>query len=385
MKQKVLFKGRFLLSILILVGCATFSSSDNVLPPAPLVDFKPTIKINELWKSRIGKGSGNHYLRLNPVIKDNKIFVADYSGNVVAFDVDSGQIIWQQRLDVSISSGISIDGDKLFIATGEGGIVALNASDGELLWNTLVGSEILATPTATKGIVLAKSIDGSITALSQNDGKQLWHFDQEVPPLILHASSQPQVAGQSAVVGFANGRLVSLALHTGKLLWNKKIAEGKGATVIERMVDIDVSPIVVRGVVYVATYQGKIAALELQSGRILWRHTISSYAGIAADLKNVYISDAKSYVWAFDEETGAVIWRQAQMEGRMLTGPALLNNYIVVADMEGYLHWLSKENGDFVARNELDSSGVIVSPIVAGNRVYVYSRDGYLYAFNIAE
>jgi outer membrane protein assembly factor BamB len=374
----------FLITILLagifsLSACT--SSPDNTLPPAPLVKLAPTIQVNKLWSTHVGRGAGKYYLRLAPTVVGNTVFTVSYDGNITAVNASNGKIIWQVKTGRYLTSGAGASFGKLFVATGNGGIAALRQSDGKRLWVTQVSSAILATPISYNGIVLAKSIDGSLTALSQQDGRQLWRFTQEVPSLILQASSVPQFAGNLVVAGFANGKLAVINSQSGKPLWVKAMAEPKGTTAIERMVDIDVNPIVVRGVVYVATYQGKIAALDVNSGRLIWQRKVSSYAGIAADYQKIYLSDADSHVWAFDQNEGVPVWRQMKLTGRMITGPALLGNYVIVADSYGYLHWMSKSTGAFVARNDLNGSGVLTPPVVSGNTVYVYTKGGDLYAF----
>ena len=59
---------------------------------------------------------------------------------------------------------------------------------------------------------------------------------------------------------------------------------------------------IANGVIYVATYQGHVAAVSLKSGDILWEHAISSYSGLALGQRLLFVSDAQSTVWAFDHE-----------------------------------------------------------------------------------
>ncbi len=349
------------------------------MSPTPLVNFKPSINVNQLWSVQATRGTNKNYLRLTPGISQSKIFVDGYKGNVVALNRKTGVEQWKVNLGKRLTSGVDYSGGKIFLASENGQVYALSASNGALVWQAPVTSEVLATPTVVGGIVLVKSIDGALTALSASDGRQLWRYTQTVPSLILHESSSPVVAGSYAVSGFSNGILAVVNKNSGRALWARPVAESKGTTDIERMVDIDLSPVVVHGIVYVATYQGYIAALSLQSGQLIWRHKISSYSGIAADISRLYISDSQSYLWAFGQNAGAVIWRQKDLAGRRITGPALMSNYVIVADGYGYVHWMSKNDGHFVARNNVGED-VIVDPVVRGKTAYIYTEDGKLVA-----
>jgi len=367
----------------LLSACGWFGSKDNTTPPAPLVQFKPSLNVTPLWSTQVGSGSKKYYLKLTPAVANNKVYATDYNGRVTALDRASGRMIWQIKIGTDLTSGVAVDGSQLFIGTEDGQVIALSQKDGSQQWKTPVGSEILAAPVTAHGMVLVKSMDGVLTALSEKDGRQLWHFEQDVPSLILHICSQPQIAGSYVVAGFANGKLAVINLKSGKPLWVRPIAEPVGTTDIERMVDIDISPVVVDGVIYVATYQGEIAALDLKTGQIIWRHKVSAYAGMTADSDRIYLSDAKSHVWAFDEDEGTVLWRQSKLNARMITGPALMGRYVVVADAEGYLHWMSRRDGHFVARSYIGGNGVLADPVTIGHTVYTYSRDGMLSAFKI--
>lgn len=373
------------LIIMLLVGCVSLGACtgarDNTLRPAPLTEYTPKINVVPLWSARVGDGANKFYLRMQPAVTQNIIYTASYNGTICAVCANNGKISWKTNLKTRLTSGVSFNAGRLFVATKQGQVVAMSAVNGQQLWITQAGGTILTAPKAYNGIVLAKSIDGSLTALSERSGRLIWRFTQTVPSLILHASSQPQFANDLAVAGFANSAVVAINSWSGKVAWLQKLVQPTGLTDIENMADIDANLVIVSGVVYVATYQGYVAALDLKSGHEIWRHKISAYAGISADYQNVYVTDAKSHIWAFSKDSGASFWHQAVLQGRKLTGPAIIGRYLVVADAYGYLHWLDKTNGTLVARNELRGHGAFTSPVVRGNIVYVYTSAGYLMAF----
>lgn len=380
---------RICLIIMLIISCVSLSActgaKDNTLRPAPLTKYTPKIQVMPLWSTRVGDGANKFYLRMQPAVSKNVIYTASYNGKICAVCASDGKIIWKTNLRVRLTSGVSVNAGRLFVATEEGQVVGMSAVNGKQLWVTQVGGTILTAPKAYNGIVLAKSMDGSLTALSERDGKLMWRFTQTVPNLILHASSQPHFANGLALAGFANSSVVAVNSWNGKVVWLQKLVQPTGVTDVENMADIDANLVVVSGVVYVATYQGYLAALNLKTGHGIWRHKISAYAGIAADYQNVYVSDAKSHIWAFSEDSGTSLWHQTALQGRFATGPAIMGRYLVVADAYGYLHWLDKTNGTLVARNELRGHGAFTSPVVRGNDVYVYTSTGYLMAFRKCE
>lgn len=359
------------------------SSPDNTEKPAALVQFEPTIFVQNLWATRVASGVDKNYLRLTPDVLGNRVFVDGYNGDLASVELASGNVLWHVQTHEKLTSGVCAFNGKLFTGTENGEVIAFSQKDGQIIWRAPASSQVLATPVSRHGVVVVESIDGALTALSAASGRQLWRFTQEVPALILHAASQPQIKGNIVVAGFANGKVMALNLQTGKPLWMVSVATPQGVTDIERMVDVDVNPVIVGNTVFVASYQGEIAAINLQTGRLIWRHHISSYTGIAADREELFITDAKSHVWAFKTSDGAVLWRQTQLNARNISGPALMGHYVLVADAQGYLHWMDQGTGKFVARQSLNGSGVFTVPVVDDSKVYVYTKDGHLYAFEM--
>jgi outer membrane protein assembly factor BamB len=366
-----------------LCSCAGFFDKDNTPTPSPLVNFKQEVKVQSVWSSSVGYGVGTDYLKLNPAVTDQAVYTANRDGHVNATNRLTGRSLWSTQTNVPISGGVNAQDGLVLIGSREGDVVALRQADGKILWQTKVSSEVLSSPATGQGIVVAKSIDGKLTGLSAVDGHTVWKYEQTEPVLILRGASAPQVSQNRVVVGFANGNLANLTLREGSLHWQEPIATSEGSFAIQRMIDIDADPYVVRNRIYAATYQGRINALDFNTGKTYWTHDISSYTGLTADSERVFVTDAKSHVWAFDSDSGTVDWRQTQLEARNITAPAMIGNYIVVGDEQGYLHWMSKTDGHFVARVRVDHSGILASPIVNNNVLYVLTRDGRLAAYTL--
>lgn len=370
-------------------GCSwiTQSVSDymggesNAAPPSPLVHFKPTLKVQTVWSSQLGDGTDEHYLKLEPVADGNKVYGASHGGDVAALWLKNGSTAWEHDTDEPISGGPGVGDGLVLLGTSNGQVIALAQKTGKELWHARVSSEVLSAPRASQGVVVVRTIDGKVFGLDATNGKRLWVYDVTVPVLILRGSSSPVIANGLVIAGFDSGRVVALDIKTGKQVWEQRVAVPRGRTDLERMVDIDAEPIVVGDTVYVATYQGRVTALSVDSGRVIWTRDLSSYAGIAVDSKYVYVTDDDSNVWALDRRTGASVWKQDKLKARSLSGPAAADGYVVVGDYAGYVHWLRSSDGQFAARTRPDDTRIIASPIVTGKLVLVYSSGGKLVAY----
>lgn len=147
--------------------------------------------------------------------------------------------------------------------------------------------------------------------------------------------------------------------------------------------DIDGGLLLSGGTLYVATYQGRAAALDVESGRIQWQRDASTYSGVALGYGSVYLSLASGTVEGVDERSTTALWSNDALARRQLSAPAVFSSYVVVGDREGYLHLLSQVDGRFVARERIDSSGLRARPVVEGDWLYVVSNDGKLVALTI--
>ncbi len=343
----------FFLGILLLVGCS--SSPSPVLPPVSLPVFKSSVAITTQWRSKIGLGARYFYLRYKPVFAGNLGYTADYQGGVYAFDVKTGNEIWRKQLNIKLTSGLSLQQGRLLLGSNEGDVMALDPKDGHKLWQTKVSSEVLTPPLSAQGYVIVRSLDGRLYALDAATGKRRWIFESSVPLLTLRGNSAPLIVNDMVLLGSDNGKLTALTLNGGIKLWETAIAVPTGRTELERIIDIDVNLIVEGDLVYAVTYQGRLAAVQLDNGRIRWVQNMSSYAGMTADAYRIYITDAQSQVLALNRMSGAILWRQEKLLRRSLTGPVLQGSYLAVADYDGYIHWLDREDGHIVARARLNA------------------------------
>jgi len=350
----------------------------------PLVRYHRTLTVRRQWRSNTGAGSYGHYLKLNPAIDRGRIFTVSYLGRITASTVRTGRRLWEDHPLVNFSSGVAVGHGMLFVGAGDGRVFAVKQSTGALLWQQQLSSEVLATPTVTRRYVLVKTEDGRVFALNVGNGRVAWTYSQRIPSIVLRGNSSPQVSHGIVIAGFADGNVVALNLSNGQVRWKRTVGIPQGSTPLSRMVDIDDDPHISGNTVYVASYQGRILALQLRTGQPIWQHKLSSYAGMAVSRNTVFVSDSNDNIWAFNKRDGTVQWKQTALRRREITGPVLIGHSLVVADAEGYIHWLSQGDGRFQARVHFTPKGPIIShPAVRGNQLFVYAMNGYLARYSV--
>ena len=147
-----------------------------------------------------------------------------------------------------------------------------------------------------------------------------------MPRLTLRGTSRPVVAGELAISGFDNGRLMAVTLAAGNPAWDVAVGQPRGSSELQRLIDIDSPPAVDGDDVFAVAFQGRAVRLAHDTGLEIWSHEISSYRGLAADALGVYVSTAEGEVIKLDRASGAERWRQKALLRRSLSAPVLQGN-----------------------------------------------------------
>ncbi|WP_406731822.1 outer membrane protein assembly factor BamB [Vibrio scophthalmi] len=370
----------------VLAGCA--SEEDTIImAPVPQVDseFTPT----SVWSASVGDGVDQYFSKLSPEFAYGKVFVASRDGVVKALNPESGETLWQAELEEDVparlSGGITAAYDKLFIGSENGEVIALNQETGELIWRVSVQGEVLAAPVTDENLVLVHTSEGFLLALNQVTGEQQWAIGTEVPNLTLRGNSTPVTVSGGVFWGTANGRLAAAIVQRGQLIWQQPIGTPKGATEIDRIVDVDASPVVLGSTLYIVGYNGQLTAIDLRSGQPAWKRSYSSATDLISDGRSLFVVTDKDHIVAVDARSGTELWSNKQLEHRLVTAPEIIDNYLVVGDSEGYLYWLDRSTGEFVAQQEVDSSGFAVPPVQLDDGYVIITRDGDVKKLTISQ
>ena len=386
--RKLLLPG--LLSVTLLSGCSLFSGEEDVVKMSPLPTVENQFTPSTAWDVSVGNGIGDFYSNLHPAYADSVVYAADRKGTVKAVNADDGKEVWSvnlaekdgwfSRKPALLSGGLTVSGGHVYVGSEKAQVYALDAGDGSIVWQTTAAGEVLSRPTASDGLVLVHTSNGQLQALDENSGVVKWTVNLDMPALSLRGESAPAVAYGAAIVGGDNGRVSAVLMQQGQLIWQQRISQATGTTEIDRLSDVDTTPVIVNGVVYALAYNGNLTALDLRSGQILWKRELGSVNDFIVDGNRIYIVDQNDRILALTTDGGVTLWTQSDLLHRLLTAPALYNGSLVVGDSEGYMHWVNPEDGRFEAQQKVDSSGFLTEPVVADGKLLIQAKDGTLYA-----
>jgi outer membrane protein assembly factor BamB len=375
--------GRWLIVALAAIFLAACSSKeiDLDVEPVELVKFKPAFKVRKAWSKGVGDSSEFLRLALRPSTDGTLVYAAAHDGKIVALNAETGKRIWGENTKLPLSAGPGTDGKLVVAGSNDGDVVALDAATGEERWRVRVTSEVLAVPAVADDKVLLRTVNGKLSALAAIDGTQVWSIQQSMPKLSVRGVSSPIIARGMVISGFDNGRVAAFNLADGGVVWDVLLEPPSGRTEVERLVDINSDVQAAGPDVYAVGYQGRLGSIAIESGQLLWSQELSSHSGLCVDSNNIYVTDQKSEIVALSRGSGREIWRSKVVRNRDATAPIAYAGSIVVGDFEGYVHFLDAATGDLQARVKAGGKRITSQPLVVNDLLYVMNDGGGLVAF----
>jgi outer membrane protein assembly factor BamB len=383
--------------VIALAGCTTVKGwfgggkeDKKLLEPAELTDFTPTAKVAKLWSARAGGGEGAIGVRQGPSVADGKVFMAALEGGVRAVDLQTGAQAWtwepkrekdKEKLQLSGGPGA---GNGLVVVGGlNGEVIALDESTGAEKWRARVGNEVLAAPVIGDGLVFVRANDGVVTAFDAASGERRWFWQRELPALTVRGNDSVSLAPGFVFVGNDDGTVTALSTQDGRLLWEQTVAQAEGRSELDRMSDVDGTPVIDGTTVYATSFKKQTMAIDGPSGRPIWQRDNGGPGRVGNGTDRVVVADPAGSVWAIDKATGGSLWQQPVLARRNLAGVAVQGDYAVVADYDGYVHWLRMDTGALAARARVGGDAVRATPVVVDGVLLVQNIDGEVTAFRI--
>ena len=267
-----------------------------------------------------------------PIVEDGVIYLAGFSGDVVALSVATGRPIagWGARpvrLDGHIVATPAFDGDRLYVATDRGRVTALDAATGapgDVLLEVGGNASIWGDPVLVGGTLYVGDLNSTLHAIRVDSGEERWARRLD------GALAAPlQLSRELLLAGALDSHLYALdADAEGVLSWS---FEGDNWFWSR--------PLVAGDVVYAPTVEGTIYAIDRASGEERWSF-----------------------------ETDA---------SQIRTALALADGVLVAADRDGKLFGISPANGTLLWESTLDDD-VLADPLVRGSELLYVTTDGDL-------
>jgi alcohol dehydrogenase (cytochrome c) len=167
--------------------------------PLAAINRNNVAQLKGVWRTHLrGSGTGPQYSgAAQPVVHDGVAYVSTGANDVFALSIDTGEILWQYaaNLEATISSvccgwnnkGVAISEDKVFIGQLDGQLVALDRKNGTIAWQIQAerwqdNFSITSAPVYFNGLVITgfagadRGTRGRVKAYDAKNGRLVWTF-----------------------------------------------------------------------------------------------------------------------------------------------------------------------------------------------------------------
>lgn len=363
---------------LLMTGCSIWNPFAKPPANAPLAlqDIKPSMQPRVVWTQSIGKAGISIF---SPAYAANSVFVAGSDGSIARLDVASGKPQWRISAGSNLTAGVGSDGESVAVVAAKGMLMVFDG-DGKLRWKEQLSASAMSAPAVGSGLVVVRSGDNRITAYDAQSGARRWAVLRTTPPLILQGAPGVVIDSGTVYVAQPGGKLGAFNSLNGGVRWESAVADPKGATELERVVDLVGQPVVADHEVCATSYQGRLACFDISAGVVRWSKEFPSQVGPAVDTRFIFAVDTKSVVSAFAREAGANVWRNEKLMFRQVSAPVSIGRAVAVGDYKGVIHFLSREDGAFMARLNTDGSPIQGTPLIAGSQAIFQTQAGSVVA-----
>ncbi|HCQ71071.1 MAG: hypothetical protein CL570_07325 [Alphaproteobacteria bacterium] len=350
-------------------------------------------ELQPVWRTRIGKGGNDDIpLMAQPIVVNGMVVTLDSSAYVRAFDVKDGSRIWEQGAgfkkddDPVLTGGIAYGDQKIFMTNGYNEVYAMDYKTGKLLWQRNLPGPSQVAPTILDGRVYVLTIDNSLLAFATHDGAPLWEYSAVSEGTGVVGSAAPAANREVVVAAFSSGEVTALRVENGSSAWTENLDTIGRFGGIGSIADIKAAPVIDKGLLVAMNYSGRMAAMDLRSGRRIWQRDIGgeNMPWIAGE--SIFVVSSENTLIAMNRKTGLIYWikpLQNYMDPDDADeivhwhGPMLAGDRLILVSSEGRVVEASPETGDILSAWEVGRD-VPVSPTIAGGRMYLISEDGML-------
>jgi len=258
------------------------------------------------------------------------------------------------------------------------------------VWRADIGAgssstmRLLTAPIVVDGRVYVMDVESRISAVNVANGAVVWEYDPKVPDDDDEAfGGGLAYAGGTLFVSTGFADVIALNLETGKELWRKRLSGPMRA-----------APTVDDRRVFVITLDNQLFALNAETGERLWSHAgIAEVAGLlgaaspAVGGGAVIVPYSSGELFALKVENGRPLWSDNLSSSRRLDALSTLADIRGMPVIDRGLVFAVSHSGRMVAidirtgsRAWERSIGGVEMPWVAGEFVFVLTNESQLVA-----
>lgn len=311
--------------------------------------------------------------------KRERIYIGTTEGNLFAFAFNGRRVFFYDA-GAQIESQPAVDPDNgdVYFPSVDGAVHALTL-DGTLKWRTKLIGAIRTQPVVTEDAIYVVTESDVVTALARSDGGILWTYDKEpVEEITIAGHAGLLLEGGRLYAGFTDGAVAAIDPSDGRLYWELETSVDVELRPgdVPQFLDVDTTPVMLRGMLYVASFTAGLYALNPTNGTVEWRDpTLRGVTGIAAAGRMLVISSAFRGVLLLDLRTRRVRWEKTPERGAPTAPVVTQTGTVIYGETQGSLLALALSDGREIARAE-GGAGFSATPVAAGRYGGAISNGG---------
>jgi outer membrane protein assembly factor BamB len=297
----------------------------------------------------------------------------------------NGKRVYRHQTVSAIEAQPVIDSqrDELYALTVTGDIEALRASDGSPRWTATVGGTLTQSGLLRDDALYVVTEDEAVTAVARVDGSILWRYRREPRSgFSIAGHAGLTLAGRRLLAAFGDGSVVALDASDGRVLWETDTSIDLGE--IEdsrRFVDVDTTPTIAGGLVYIASFLGGVYVLSLETGSVEQQlDEPGAVVDISVTRDALLLSSAESGLLCLNLPDLTPRWRRVVGRGAAVNA-RVEGDIAYVTESRGALLAVDLKNGRELGRIET-GHGLSAPPTLDQGRGFVLSNAGRLFAFS---
>lgn len=291
----------------------------------------------------------------SPVVTVSTVCQGTYAGFLHCLDRETGEEIWRYRIGNVIGSSpsyvpehnaiyVSHEAPREDPAPGAGYVTKNDPRTGDAIW---VSEKLGHWPHASvavdpeRNVVMVGANDGIFHGFDTDTGEEIWQRDFEAESGEADIKGTPALSATRGLVVFGtwDHHVYALDIETGAERWS---FDAGGSMQSSAALDD------VNGRVFIGRSGSgpSFFAIDLDSGQQLWSATLGSVTSspaISGDRSRIVVGTADGRVVALEAETGEIVW-EFETDGPVSASPTLVGDMIYFAARFGSLYAIRTTN-----------------------------------------
>lgn len=319
---------------------------------------------------------------VKPEILGELLYIGSLAGTVQSIHRSQGYALWKTVMAGPIEGSLALGRSKVVVGDREGNLSVLNSHDGAVNWQVRRMTEWLSPAAISRGRIIAVTSSDDVYAFEESQPVEAWpHYSgRGDKKMTVRGTSTPIVYGSDVYVGFSSGRVASLQLESGKVNWDKQVSNPTE----RRFEDVDVRVYVDESSVIVSTFEGTTSSLNRLTGETQWTFPVGTSGGYLVEENRVFFAGSNGKFYALERDSGQPVWVR-DFEGRVGSVPVRVGKWIVFSTAMDPLYVLDPKTGNIETRFWLGAGGAGGIAVSESGEFYCISNYGNLYSLSIRQ